>query len=447
MSLRHRIVVLIALLVPLSLLAGGVLTYWHAIDKVETEMAAAVALGETTIRDVMSTLPNKADANEQIVRLVRSFDGERHVRVDLLAADGRTAMSSKVAAPVNPAPSWLARALTGAPHMREVPMPAGMSGALRISADPANEIGEVWEDVTLKLEIIAGFFGLVLALVYFALGRALRPLENLGSALAQVGSGNFAAHVPERGPRELSAIYRAFNQMADRLQEAERQNRSLNAQLGTVQEEERADIARDLHDEVGPFLFAVDVDAQLIPKYLERGDSDEARGRAVAIRQSVAHMQSHLRSILSRLRPALLLDLGLSQAVDQLVEFWRKRRSGVEIAFDIGEASYGASLDEVAYRVIQEALSNAMRHGNPTRISIEVARQANDVVVTVGDNGSGMKNNAEPGFGLTGMRERITAAKGTLDVSATNTGGVTVRARLPATVKATMRELEKDKVS
>src|SRR5207244_1304092 len=106
-------------------------------------------------------------------------------------------------------------------------------------------------------------------------------------------------------------IYRAFNRMAEQLSAAEQQNQRLNEQLSTVQEEERSEIARDLHDEIGPFLFAADVDAQAIPLLVSRDASSEIVNRSKAIRQSVQHMQLHLRGVLSRLRPALLIDQGL----------------------------------------------------------------------------------------------------------------------------------------
>ena len=224
--------------------------------------------------------------------------------------------------------------------------------------------------------------------------------------------------------------------MADQLQAAELQNRRLNAQLSTVQEEERADIARDLHDEIGPFLFAVDVDAQTIPTYLERGAVQDATVRASAIRQSVAHMQSHIRSILSRLRPSMLLDLGLSHAIDQLVAFWRKRHPGITFNVMAEQTSYGAKIDEVAYRIVQEAVSNAVRHGNPSRIGIAIRADDGGILrVSVSNNGKELMDNGSYGFGLAGMRERIAAQGGNLTISNTAGGqGVELIAALPLSV-------------
>lgn len=437
MSLRHRLIALILLILPLSLLFGGVLTYWHALEKVETEMAAAVALGETTVRDVIATWPKESDARDQALRLVHTFDGERHLRVSLLDETGKVTAVSQVAAPAVPAPSWLQSALAGPDHAADVALPAqgaGKTAMLRISADAHNEMAEVWEDVTLKLKIIAGFFSLLLALVYWTIDRALRPLDKLAVALSEVGHGNFAAHVDEQGPRELVSIYRAFNRMADDLKDSEKENRALTQQLNAVQEEERKDLARDLHDEIGPFLFAVDVDAQTIPQYLHRGANEEVSARASAIRQSVAHMQAHVRSILNRLRPAMLLELGLAQAVDQLIAFWQRRHPGIAITADISQASYGDAIDEIAFRTVQEAINNSVRHGKPRSIAIKAAMGSSRraLELSIADDGGGFSQAATAGFGISGMRERAASAGGTLDVIQNkNRPGVTVVAVLP----------------
>lgn len=440
MSLRRRLIVLIVLVLPLSLLFGGMLTYWHALAKVELEMASAVSLGETTIRDIIATWPPTSNPVEQGARLVHSFDGERHLSVSLVDESGAVRAKSQVARPVEPAPALLQRALAGPDRTVDVPLPSEgpMHPVLRVTADPHNEIAEVWDDVTLKLKIIAGFFTLLLAIVYWTLDSALRPLGKLAGALSQVGQGNFAAHVDETGPAELVTLYREFNRMADRLKDAEDRNRALTLQLNAVQEEERKDLARDLHDEIGPFLFAVDVDAQSIPQLLQRNARDDVTARASAIRQSVAHMQRHVRAILNRLRPAILLDLGLSQAVDQLIAFWQRRHPGIAITAAVSQASYGEEIDEIAFRTVQEAINNAVRHGKPKSIAINAAvdDRRDSLVLTIADDGSGLSASSTPGFGIAGMRERARGAGGSIEIL--NNGsrpGVTVLAILP--VRAT----------
>ena len=242
MSLRRRLVYLIALALPLSLLFGGLLSFFYSVNLVKKEMAGAVELGETTVREVVENLEKSPDPASAVQRMVSSFDNDRDINVHHVNSGGKTVSASRPAPVDTPPPEWLVRALWSTPRISVVPLPGALKplGAIHIEAAPLNEISEVWEEMTLQFTIFATFFSSVLWLVSWTVDRALRPLEKLASALAEVGQGNFAAHVPESGPKELSSIYREFNRMANRLKEAEQQNRALNMQLNTVQEEERA---------------------------------------------------------------------------------------------------------------------------------------------------------------------------------------------------------------
>jgi two-component system sensor histidine kinase UhpB len=410
------------------------MTYWQALQKIELEMSSAIEVAESAGGDAMATLSVAPEPTAYLHRLVTSFDGDRHVVARLVGPNG-TVDVSRLRPPADPAPQWLYQLLAGPIHTKRFELPGDLKplGAITLEADPHNEIGEVWEDLKLKFLIIFGFCGLVLALVYAILGRALRPLEALSAALARVGQGDYTASVPEAGPEDLNLIYRAFNRMAEQLRVAEQQNQRLNEQLSTVQEEERAEIARDLHDEIGPFLFATDVDAQSIPLLLSRDANEEAVSRSKAIRQSVQHMQVHLRGVLSRLRPAMLIDQGLPLAVEQLVAFWQARRPAITFEARIDEARFPANLEEAAFRILQEGTNNAVRHGNPTTIALTAQRTDDGALrIVVSDDGSGIAATSTRGFGLVGMRERVTALGGHLDVTTREAGkGVTLIAEIP----------------
>ena len=437
MSLRHRLLALIVVLLAASLLVGSVLTYWHGLQKIELEMSSAISVGENAVRDAVVPLVNRPIPAEQLQRIISSFDGDRHVRASLLTSDGNVRLQSHVKMPADPAPHWLFWLLTGKEQTASLELPNG-EGRIQLRADTLNEVTEVWDDAKIKLAIVGVFCALVAAMISITLGRALKPLEDLSSALQKVGGGDYEVHVSETGPQELAAIYRGFNTMTTKLAVAEQTNRQLNEQLNTVQDEERSEIARDLHDEVGPFLFAVDVDAQTIPPLLERNAHHEVVARAQAIRQSVGHMQTHLRSVLQRLRPSTLLDLGLAHAAEQLAEFWRTRYPAVAFEVECSAQSYGDKIDEAAYRILQEGTSNAVRHGKPTRIELSTRPIGSHTLeVRVADNGSGIRPAARKGLGLSGMRDRITLLGGTMTVDSGLEGrGVTVRAELPFAQRA-----------
>ena len=143
-----------------------------------------------------------------------------------------------------------------------------------------------------------------------------------------------------------------------------------------------------------------------------------------------------VRDILGRLRPTQLVELGFRAAVDDLVDFWRARRP--DIGFDIDLPAEDDSLPEpvreTIYRIVQESLSNAVRHGRPSRIAIQVAFDGGEqVVARISDNGAA--EGPAPtgaGFGLVGMRERVEALGGALTIARGLDGwGWSVTARLP----------------
>ena len=442
MPLRRRLLLLVAAILALCLAGGGALSYWHALRKIELEMSSAIDVGFAATEDALSDV-GTVDTMTHLRRIVSSFNGDRHLKATLIAPDGTVALKSRVKAPVDPAPQWLYRLLVGTTHKRELslPDPIRNAGRIELEADPHNEVGEVWEDLKLKFIIIFGFCAVVLAAIYATLGRALRPLDALTEALSRVGQGDYSVHVAESGPQDLAQIYRSFNSMAEQLSSAEKQNRRLNEQLSTVQEEERSEIARDLHDEIGPFLFAVDVDAQSIPMLVESGKQDDVIERGRSIRQSIQHMQTHLRGILSRLRPAMFIDQGLTHAVEQLVAFWRLRRPNIQFHTDIDEQRFPARIEEAAFRILQEGTSNAVRHGSPSNVGLSARRQDDVLTVTVSDDGQGIVAKSARGFGLSGMSERVNLLGGKLTVIELELKkGVTLVAELP--LKSTSKHLE-----
>src|SRR6185503_6467232 len=300
---------------------------------------------------------------------------------------------------------------------------------------PRNEVAEVWSDMWLTLSVLTIFCGLVLAFIYWTLATTIRPLHNLTLAFARVGGGDYRERLAERGPRELKRLSQSFNQRVERLARAEAQNKRLQQQLTSVQDEERADLARDLHDEIGPLLFAADVDAVAIEQLAKAGEYEAIPHRVGIIRDAIGRMQKHVRDILGRLRSAMLLDLGLAHAIDNLVAFWRAHRANLNFHVDVPEESFGELLDGTIYRIVQESLSNAVRHGKPTLVSIEVkANPDRSIDIRVTDDGGGLKPDAcLGGFGIVGMQERVRTLGGSLDVANRADGaGVVVSARLPA---------------
>jgi two-component system, NarL family, sensor histidine kinase UhpB len=434
MSLRSRVLVAIALVLTINAVLGAALAGVRAHAALRSELQAAMQGAGRSVREALSRAPRQGLADPDLRRLVSTFDGDRHVQAVLLGSDGRPVMASRPFLSPNPAPGWFAALVD--PKLEPVRAgPAGGQGAITLRPAPEADLSVSWLSfrdlmTVLLLACLSGC-----GLVYLLIGQALRPLDELVASFGLIGSGNYQIRVAERGASEIASIGRAFNLMATQLSAMRSRNRSLEEQLLKLQDEERADLARDLHDDIGPYLFAVNVDALMISQLASAGRTEEIPAQVKAIQNGVAHMQTRVRDILGRLRPTRAAELGLEPAIRDLVEFWRARCP--EIAFEVqaaaAEEGVGDEAREAAYRVVQESLSNAIRHGRPTRVQVSLSAEDGGLVVTVADNGAHdrAEPRREPGYGIIGMRERVAQAGGVLDIDQGRGGGWTVTARLP----------------
>ncbi|MCC7251135.1 ATP-binding protein [Hyphomicrobium sp.] len=437
-SLSATLIRNISIVLVASLVLSALLTYWQAATKVETEVGAALSIAEKTVRKVVQEIAHDDDPRLQLVRLIRVFDGNRHVKATFVEPEPIGARISSFVAPAEELPEWFYSLIAQTPEVIRIPLPEELKayGSIELQAEQRGEVGEVWDDFVLKLAILFGFCALASTLIYITVRRALEPLPTLSAAFERIGRGEYATRVAESGPTELVGLCTGFNEMASRLGQMEKRNRELNDQLATVQEEERADLARDLHDEVSPFLFSVDVDASSIRQMADAAapEPDALAARADAIREAVAHMKKHVKSILGRLRPAVHLELGLANAIETLVASWQLRNPDVTFNVDVTDRGCGQKLDAVIHGIVREAISNAFKHASPTEIDVEVTRnEDDDVRVVVRDDGGGLKpTSLSSGFGLIAMRERVTALGGTVEIrNRDDQAGVTVDVRLP----------------
>lgn len=440
-SLRLLLISLIAVVLVLSLGVGGMLACFNASRSVETEMRSALIVARQMIDTGVDRLDTSDNPKHDLEELVASFKGNRHLSVRL-AGDGAAVATPPVETPpVGEVPRWFIRILAVPSTTIRIPVSVhGQDfGAVLVETDPHNEILEIWDEFGESLILLGLFSGPTILLIYFFIGRALRPLDRMGQALRKVGAGDYRTRLSERLPPELAGLRDSFNRMAGQLSAMASENRRLNEQLLTLQEEERNDIARDLHDEIGPFLFAINVDAANIARHVDEGRAAPIRGLVQSIVEAVTHMQKQVRSMLGQLRPIGLADFGLAEAIENLIDFWRRRYPDITYEFAMGPDtdSFGELIDPTIYRVVQEGLSNAVRHGRPTAIAVSLRLKrmgeegADAVVVTVADDGQGMAETPGMGYGLLGMGERVKAMGGSLTVLSKPGEGLSVTATIP----------------
>ncbi|MEY9156131.1 signal transduction histidine kinase [Bradyrhizobium japonicum] len=199
------------------------------------------------------------------------------------------------------------------------------------------------------------------------------------------------------------------------------------------------EIARELHDEFGPYLFSLRAHASALAKLADgrAPNAESVRKHGSALLEQINQLQQFTRRVLERLRPVGLAELGLRQALESLSRLWREAHPDVAIETVISATLgvTGETADLTIYRIVQEALTNVFRHAGATSVNvvIEPVEQAGGrgyARVRVSDNGRGMEPGQKLGFGLVGMRERILALGGTLNV-VSGDGGLTVEALVP----------------
>lgn len=205
---------------------------------------------------------------------------------------------------------------------------------------------------------------------------------------------------------------------------------------------ERSRWARELHDETLQGLGGLRV---LLSSALRRKDPSHTER---SLREAVGHIEreiENLRTVITELRPAALDELGLKPAIEALVERHREHSgfaidSRLELAHPRpGALRLDAELETAVYRLLQEALTNVAKHAQASHVQVAIEQTGQELRVEVRDDGRGFAVDAQTaGFGLAGMRERVSLAGGTLRI-ASDRGGTSVRARLPASAVATSR--------
>jgi two-component system, NarL family, sensor histidine kinase UhpB len=259
--------------------------------------------------------------------------------------------------------------------------------------------------------LIAGFL-ISLAVSILLLRRVVAPVRRLAETMRSVDPLEPGRRITVSGDTEVDALTTAFNEMLDRL-EQERRESALKALA--AQEQERARVARELHDEVGQVLTSVMLEL----------DDPQARE---AVRQSL----EDVRRIARELRPESLDHLGLPSALRSLgISTAANGGPHVETTIALAGLTVAPEVELVVYRVAQESLTNVARHANAHTVELQLTAVDGGLRLIVRDDGGGLALDAGEGSGITGMRERALLVGGRLTVTSAHDRGTEVRLDIP----------------
>ena len=446
-SLRARINLLLAFVLTLGLAINIARLVLEAAPRVQAEDQSVIRLAREFVETIVAGLNEAPDPDARLNQIVRDLSRLRHVSI---TRQGDAAARS--AATIRPdgdedtrsPPAWFVALVH--PEKTSVSVPISLHGrpqALVITSHPDDEMTEIWDGIVTQLEVGSAIAIALFLITMMVVGRALAPLQALSQAMTDIETGRYEARVEPGGAPELAAICTKLNHLAATLGDAVEEKRRLAERAVSLQDVERKEIARELHDEFGPYLFALRAHAGALMRLSEvpEPNADALRKHGGAILEQVNALQQFNRRILEKLRPVGLAELGLRQALGALLRLWGESHPDVAIETTISHAlgETGETADLTIYRVVQEALTNVFRHAGATSVDVTIEPAEQPVgmrggrgcaLVRIRDNGHGLKPDHKLGLGLVGMRERVLALGGTLTV-VSGEGGVTVEAVVP----------------
>jgi two-component system sensor histidine kinase UhpB len=433
LSLRTRLLLPLGLMFVAALLAGGVsLQFFSATQLMEeAEPAARSAKAvAAALNGALQTSTNPQATLEAFAQSLGATEGIRFRR----PGTGRDGHPPKVKTPLGTVPDWFV-------HLLEVPefdaafpvmIEGKQVGDIVFAPDLSADIYEKW--IGFLAIACSGIVLMLLtaAIAHFAVRSALRPLQNLGDGLTRMRSGDYAQQIAPAGPPEIRRSAREANELARTLNRLSHDNRDLLRRIVSLQDDERQDMARELHDELGPLLFGIRANTVALLESIPSGQA-KLQNTAEGILQSVETLQQANRRILDRLRPLYIQELGLERSIRTLLQNVKAQTPDLKVTSQLDTALNEADgpLSQTIYRVIQEALTNVLRHARANAVHVAVVINDREAIVEISDDGVGFPADRMFGRGLTGMLERARALSGTLELLRED-GRTCVRCRLPA---------------
>jgi two-component system sensor histidine kinase UhpB len=244
-------------------------------------------------------------------------------------------------------------------------------------------------------------------------------------------------------PALYSFFYRPLRQRIEAQKGTEAEIRLLSSKLLHAAEEEQRKLALDLHDEFGQSISALKIALEELRKKVQSVDPKLSEVCAGPI-SNVDELHTSIRSLVARLRPSLLDDLGIEPALQWLVSELRRQNPDVEFGLEMSglKTRPKQQMENDLFRISQEAISNALMHGKPRKIDLHLIASYPDLILTIRDDGTGFdsenagyKLDGRVHFGLLSMRERTLSLHGRFTIISQPGEGTTIRVVLPQKVE------------
>lgn len=414
-----------------ALVMGGVLLQSFATGQLADENES----GRHSIRAVAAALNNTLRASDNprqtLDAFAHSLDTSSDIQFRAVQAGPPSSPTDGLRKP-HGVPQWFVD-LLAVPNMdatSPVTIDGKHVGDLVFLPDLSADLFEKWIGFLALTSLVVVLMAITGTIAYVFAGSALRPLQYLGQGLTRMRRGDYTVPIPVGGPPEIRQSCEEANALAATLAQLSQDNRDLLHRLVSLQDDERRDLARELHDELGPLLFSIRAGTiALIEASPPVGHLGNA---AQEVLQSVEALQQTNRRILDRLRPLYIEELGLEASVQTLLRNFRKQAPHIGLTATVDPDLNGIDgpLAQTIYRVVQEALTNVLRHAAARNAHVQAILAGETLVIEISDDGGGFPEGNVFGRGLTGMHERVRALSGSLSLLRADERTY-VRCRLP----------------
>lgn len=341
------------------------------------------------------------------------------------------------------APGWYAGLVAPPDNERVIQLP---NARLVIATNPTRAVLDGWDNLRDILFAQVTLFVLADLLIFWMTGRWLAPLEKIQRGLREIEQGDHEVRLPPLPGKEAAEMGRAFNRMAQAVEDnilvrqasAEAQAR-LDAQRDFTKllhariEEERAALALELHDELGQSLTAIRSIAKSLMQHPDVAGGPIEK-HAKMLFDTAGMTSDAMHRMIPRLRPIKLEGMGLVDAVRDLLTETQQNNPGLRFELTVSQTipALNDALELSAYRIVQEAVTNIVRHAQATHAQVSLGLSSGQLQLIVVDNGKGAASLERDGhYGVRGMQERAESHAGSVSFERASEGGLEVRVLLP----------------
>ena len=418
MSLKIRLILIVNILLFVAIIIGFFSVVFTSKNAVRSEIESSIKLAEFSIKTGIQKNPDLYLFQDNLLGL-QDLDVIRHLSIQLLDKNAKVIDQNKTTNLKTSVPTWFQKALgLNSKDLEALEFPLmqfGVQiGSVKVLPNPIYEYQEIWQQFKNGLLIAGIFFIFVNIAIYFLFEKIIAPIESLISSFHNLEQGRYKKNNESFGISELDILRVKLNQLIGKLKKNDDKIHQLNQKLISIQEQEKKEIAKDLHDEIGQSLAAIQVQAAAI-KTMQK--SKNCVNQADIIIQTTKDLMGQTRNLIKRLSLTIIDDLGLEDSLIDLYGSWIKK-SGYKNAHCLislpKHQQFSNLHKETIFRLTQEALTNINKHARPKRIDISIQENNKSIHMEFINDGIVRNNKKTNGIGLLGMAERVANLSGTM---------------------------------